>query len=677
MTLLTPSKLPFGLPDWQAVNDAELLPELETALATQREAWAAIASSTEPPTAENVLHALEAADAAVDRVSTVIYTLGSSIGGDRYDELEAKASEKIVAQYSAFHQDRAIFARLRALEDSGALEGDVESQELLRDLLADFRQGGIDADAPTQARIREIDDELSKAEVEFEQRVVKAMDAYAPEFEAEAELAGLDPDAVTSAKTESGTFRLELENVTNQPVLAQLTDPKTRAKVLQASISRGLATHPETDTRDLVVKIARLRAERAKLLGFPHHSQAVAEREMAKSSQAIIDLLAKLARPAVAAARTHETELAELAQRDGVAPLTASDWLFYQERQRAQLGLDDEAMKPYFLLENVVERGIFFAAHELYGITFEPRPNLRGYLPSVRTWEVKDASGTPIALFQGDFYRRKGKKGGAWMNEVGYGDERTGALPTVMNNCNFAEPEPGKPTLLTWDSVITVFHEFGHALHAILSKTNYRSSSGTNVPRDFVEAPSQLNEMWAYNPKVLANFAVHYETGEALPSEIVSALVAAKTFGQPFETTELVAAALLDQAWHRRAAEDLPTNGEELETFEADALKEYGVDYALIPPRYRSAYFSHTFGGGYDAGYYSYIWAEVIAADLELWFTGEMDRGGDGGLNREAGEVLARELLSRGSSRDPMESVRSVLGRDPNPEAILVRRGLI
>ncbi|MDY5588770.1 MAG: M3 family metallopeptidase [Arcanobacterium sp.] len=674
---LVASGLPYGLPNWEAIHPCDLLPALRQAITNQKRIWAKIASNSSPATIANTVRALENADVEITRVLGILETLTSSIGGPELEAIEAEAGPLLASHTAEFYQNSQIYERLVELRDADELALDPEARELVTNWLTEFRINGVALPPEQQDAVRQLSEQITSTEIEFEQRVVKAMSEHSPEFTSAEELSGLSPAEIEHARTASGRFRLELTNTTQQPVQVRLHNPATRAAVLAASLERGYGAHTESDTRGLVLTIARLRAERAQLLGFAHHAELVASREMAGSAEAVIDVLTSVAQPAFAMARQQARELARRAQLEqGERPLAASDWLYYQEQLRHELGLSDHELMPYFELTNVVERGIFFAAHELYGLSFEPRPELAGYLPSVRTWEVKNDSGEGIALFQADYFRRPGKHGGAWMNEIGYGDPATGSLPTVMNNCNFREPQGGEPVLLTWDNVTTVFHEFGHALHAFLSNTRYASAAGTNVPRDFVELPSQLNEMWAYNPRVLAHYAIHHATGQPLPSELAAKLVAAQNFGKAFALAELEAAALLDQEWHRHGPAELPDQPEAVESFERAALEKYGVDYALIPPRYRSAYFSHTFGGGYDAGYYSYTWAEVLAADIEEWFTHTMDHHGDGGLNRAAGQKFADEVLARGASRPPMESVRTLLGRDPRPDALLQRRGL-
>ncbi|WP_406714175.1 M3 family metallopeptidase [Trueperella pyogenes] len=667
--LLTKSTLPYMVPDWAAIKPEHIVPAITELMEAERRVWEQVATNAEPATVTNTVDVLEDAGLPLSLALNAAFTLMSSIGGDDLDAVQSEVLPLLSEHTNSFRLDKRIYDRFAAIDLTGL---DPETTRYITEELEQFKRSGITLDDADKARLRELDSELSALEVEFSQRVIKAMEDNAPVLTA-ADVAGLDEARLAAARQEDGTYRFPLDNFTNQTLQVELEKPAARAAVLEASVSRGLGAHESSDTRELVLKIARLRAQRAELLGYPHHAQAVADAGMAKDSQAIVDLLSSVAPKALAAVERDRAKLEALAGADVV--LSAADYTYYQEKLRGQLGLDDSALKPYLELNNVVEKGIFFAAEKLYGLTFKPREDIAGWVDTCKTWEVFDENGEGIALFQADFFRRQGKSGGAWMNSAVDGSAHDGLKPVILNNCNFAQPAEGEPCLLTWDHVITVFHEFGHALHGMLSTTKYRSLGGTSVPRDFVEMPSQLNEMWAYNPLVMANYATHYVTGEALPTEMAEKLTAAATFGQAFATTEFLAAALVDQAWHGLGSAEVPTDVADFEAFEERALREFNIFHELVPPRYRSAYFAHTFGGGYDAGYYSYMWAEVLVGDLENWFK-ESQIDGDGGLNRVAGRKLAAELLSRGNSRDPMESFVAVRGREPRAEALLERRGL-
>ena len=417
-----------------------------------------------------------------------------------------------------------------------------------------------------------------------------------------------------------------------------------------------------------------MRAQRAELLGFSSHADLVTDEETVPSpveARALLSMVGKAAK----AALNKEADVYRNQAVEEETELTVADWPVYEERARQDsLGVDAEELKEYFELSRVVEDGIFFAANQLYGLTFKTRPDILGWSEETRTWEVFGDDGQPVGLFMADYFKRPGKSGGAWMSSLESGSGRTGRLPIITNDCNFEKVAPGQPVLLTWDNVETVFHEFGHALHGLLTNTYYQETAGTNVPRDFVELPSQLNEMWAFHPRVLDRYARHWETGEPLPDQVRDAIVSSKHFGQPYATMEYVQAALIDQAWHG-VEDDRPDAAEGIEEFEHAALNRAGIEHPLVAPRYRSPYFAHSFNLGYDGAYYSYMWAEAMVAELEQWFRNEASKG-DGGLNREAGEVLRKELLSRGDSRDPLESFVAVRGRLPKGEAVIRRRGL-
>ncbi|MDY5584789.1 MAG: M3 family metallopeptidase [Arcanobacterium sp.] len=675
--LLSRSTLPYQVPMWAEIKPEHIAPAFEVAMAEQLAGWEQVASAQDAPTIENTILVLEDCGRKLDEVANIAFTLFSSIGGPELDEIQAEIGPKLSEHYSKFRLDERIYNRLQALQaagKNGEVTLDSESAHYLAEEITAFERGGITLSPAEKEQLANLDTEISKATIEFGQRTVQAMTdaelSFTPEEVSAGALSGLSSVKLEGLRDTEGNYRLSIDNFTNQALLTELDNPETRAKLLAASLERGLGKHPESDTRELVLKLALLRAQRAELLGRPHHAQIAAESAMAGSTAAVMPLLESVA---AAALKKAKLEAEDLATRAG-KPLAAADWLYYREQARSELGVDDAQLAPYFELNSVVENGIFFAANKLFGITFHERTDLPGYLPSVRTWEVRDENSETIAIFQADYYRRNGKHGGAWMNSLVVGAKHDGTIPVIMNNCNYPEPAAGEPCLLTWDQVITVFHEFGHALHGMLSETKYRSLSGTAVTRDFVETPSQMNEMWATNPIVLRNYARHYETGEIISEELVEKIIAAEKFGQGFETSEQLFAALLDQAWHQLGSNEIP---DDVEKFEAEALSRFGIDYELIPPRYRSAYFNHTFGGGYDAQYYAYTWAEALAADIENWYRTTGAKDSDGGLNREAGQKVRDEILSRGNTRPAMDSFKAVLGREPRPEAVLERRGLI
>ncbi|MFC9440631.1 M3 family metallopeptidase, partial [Nocardia sp. NPDC057030] len=534
-----------------------------------------------------------------------------------------------------------------------------------------FVRAGAGLDAEGQARLRELNTEIAAATTEFGQHNVAARNAATVVLDSADELAGLSPAAVTAAAENArsmgreGAWALSLQNVSNQPVLAELADRDVRRRVMEASLRRGFTA--DIDNGHLAVRIAALRAERAALLGYSDHAAYAVADQTAQTPERVGEMLGRLVPPAVANAQREAAELASAMQGE----LRSWDWQFWSQRVRAErFSVDADALRPYFELERVLRDGVFYAAELVYGITLRERDDLVGYHPEVRVFEVFDADGSALGLFLGDFFARPSKHGGAWMNELVAQSTLLGTLPVVVNNLNIVKPPAGEPALLTWDNVRTLFHEFGHALHGLFSDVRFPFFSGTEVPRDFVEFPSQVNEMWMAHPQVLANYARHIDTGEQMPAELVERMTAAERFGEGFRTVEYLGAALLDWAWHRvPGAEALA--GVDAEAFEEEALRKAGLALEAIPPRYRTGYFAHIFAGGYAAGYYSYIWSEVLDADTVDWFD-------DGAASiREKGTVFRRELLSRGGSVDPLAAFESFRGRAPEIEPLLTRRGLI
>lgn len=671
------SPLPLQLPNFAAATPDNVREALAAGLAEQRAEWDAIAANPEIATVANTLVALEKSGELLSRALPVGFTLMESIGGDAWDALEAEFMPQLSAHADALYLNSAIFGRLESLERGQELLNlDAETSWLLAEYLRDFRRAGVGLPEEDQEHLRDLNQRIAAAETEFSQRATKALEEAAQLLSTPEDLAGLDPetlDALAQAAAERAQegWLVTFASPTQQPLLSRLENRATRERLLAASLARGDGHDAASDTRELILTLARLRAKRARLLGHESHAAAVAEEGTAKSATAVAERLAALA---PAAARNARREGEQLAL---TADFAAADWVHASEQLRRELfAVDDEVLRPYLELDSVLTNGVFWAAQQLYGITFHERTDLHGYLPEVRVWEVREEDSTLLALFLGDYYARKGKRGGAWMHNLVDQSHLLGRKPVVMNNLNITRPAEGEATLLTWDEVTTCFHEFGHALHAMFSAVTYPSLSGTDVPRDFVEFPSQVNEMWLANRVVVANFARHYRTGEALPGELLDRLLAMGSYGQGFATSEYLAAAVLDQAWHRLAPEDVPDDVAAVATFEAAALEAAGLANELVPPRYRSTYFNHAFGGGYDANYYAYIWSEVLDADTVEWFTKVAARDGDGGLNRAAGQRFRHEVLSRGNSRDPLESFRAFRGREPDIAPLLRRRGL-
>ena len=665
--LLSPSALPFGLPPFADIDDAHYAEAVDAGLAGHLAEIQAIVDTPEPATFENTALAMERSGRLLDRAAASFFTLVSADASEAIRTLETELSPRFAAHQDAVYLNRALYERFDAV-DTGGL--DAESARLVEEYLKEFRQSGIQLDDAGQDRLRSLNAELSRLGTEFGQRVKEAMKSAALLLDSVDDLAGLPGDEIASAAEAArvagheGKFLLTLIQPSNQPALASLDNRDVRRRLFEASVARG-SSGGDLDVLDLVKSMVRLRAEKAALLGFATYAELVVDRQTAPDFGAVRTMLNRLAPAAV---RNADAEAAALAESAG-HPLEAWDWAYYSAKvRRERYTVDEQALRPYFELDRVLADGVFFAATSLFGITFHERKDLAGYHEDVRIWEVRDADGTGLGLFLGDYYTRETKRGGAWMNSLVDQSALLGTKPVVINNLNISKPPAGEPTLLTLDEVRTAFHEFGHALHGLFSSVTYPRFSGTSVPRDFVEYPSQVNEMWIMWPEVLSNYARHHATGEPLAQDVVDRLNESRLWGEGFATAEYLGAALLDLAWHVLEAEGVPEDALE---FEAKALAAAGVAHPLIPPRYRTGYFQHIFAGdGYAAGYYSYIWSEVLDAETVDWFTE------NGGLSRTSGDRFRAELLSRGNSRDPLESFRTLRGRDAALEPLLKRRGL-
>ncbi|NIJ12082.1 peptidyl-dipeptidase Dcp [Saccharomonospora amisosensis] len=673
--LLQPSDLPYELPPFDRVADEHFAAAFEAAMAEHAAEVERIAGQAEPPTFDNTIVALERSGRSLNRVSSVFFNLVASHSNDTLRRVHADIAPRLASHADGIHLNPALFARIESLYTRRDELGlDAESAWLLRRYYLDFQRAGAALTAREQRELRELNEELSSLSTRFQDNLLSDTGELAVLVSDPAELAGLSQDAVAAAaqaareRGQDGKYLLRLVLPTNQPALASLENRALRERVYRASTARGNRGN-EHDNTEVLARIAMSRARRAALLGHPHHAAYVIEDQTARTVEAVMGLLHRLAPVAVANARAEAAELSRQIEESGADfELRPWDWAFYAERVRSRrFEIDEAELREYFELERVLRDGVFYAANQLYGLTFTERHDLPTYHADVRVFEVFDADGGPLGLFLGDYYARDSKRGGAWMNTFRDQSRLLGERPIVVNNLNLVKPAAGEPTLLSYDEVTTAFHEFGHALHALLSDVEYPRFSGTSVPRDFVEFPSQVNEMWALWPEVLHNYARHYRTGEPLPPRLVDRLEEARRYGEGFATTEYLAAALLDLGWHTIGAD---THIDDVGTFEEQALEKAGVALATIAPRYRSTYFAHIFSTGYAAGYYSYIWSEVLDADSVEWFRE------NGGLTRANGEVFRRALLSRGGSMDPMEAFRAFRGRDPEIEPLLRRRGL-
>lgn len=671
-----PSPLFMNYPPFDKIKEEHYLPAFERGMAQQMQEIMAIAQQPAEPSFDNTVVALELSGQLLQRVSSVFSSLTSAHTNDQMQAIQQQMAPLRAAHFDSIYLNRQLFERLNALnsrrEDLGL---DAESVRLIENYHRDFLRSGAALNPQQQQRMMEINAELASLQTQFSQNVLSEVNEMAIVVNSREELTGLSESLIDAAAEEArgrgldGSYVIPLLNTSTQPSLSSLQNRALRERIYKTSLSRG-SRGGAYDNRETLTKVLALRAEKAQMLGYSNHAQYILADQTAQTVEAVNRRLAELAPPAAANARREAQNLQEMVAIDEQDfELAGWDWDFYAEKLRADRYEFDEAqLKPYLELNNVLFRGVFFAAEQLYGISFEERFDLPVYQEDVRVFEVRDSVGTTLALFIADFYARPSKRGGAWMNAYVSQNDLMNDQPVVANHLNITQPPDGEPTLLTFSEVTTMFHEFGHALHGMFSNVRYPYFSGTAVPRDFVEYPSQVNEMWATWPEVLENYAIHFETGEQMPRELLDRFLSASQFNQGYETTEYLAASILDQALHQLPVAELPS-AEELIAFEEGALERAGVALEQVPPRYRSTYFSHIMGG-YSAGYYSYIWSEVLDADTVEWFKE------NGGLRRENGDHFRQTLLSRGGSVEAMQLFRDFRGRDAEIAPLLNRRGL-
>ena len=671
-----PSNLEFEYPHFDRIEDSHYLPAFEAGMREGLEEIEVIVSQPDSPTVENTLVPLEESGELLNRVSSVFFGLVSAHTNDALEEIRADIAPRLAAHGDQIMLDERLFARIRTIyEQRESLELDAETLRLVEETYREFVRAGAELAPAEKERLRAINTELAELRTQFDQNVLDEVNALAIVVDTREELAGLTEAQIDTAADAAesrglaGKYVIPLLNTTQQPLMSTLENRALRERMLRTSMSRG-SNGSEFDNRELVTRIARLRAEHAQLLGYATHADYSLDDQMAATVAAVNERLAALTPPAVRNARREAEDLQALIDAEGGGfELAAWDWDFYAEKVRsARYAFDDAELKPYFELDRALEDGVFFAASQIYGLSFVERFDLPVYEETVRVFDVLDNDGAKLAIFIFDAYARPSKRGGAWARAYVRQSRLLGTSTVVGNHLNVTRPPSGEPALLTFSEVNTMFHEFGHALHALFSDVNYPSLSGTAVPRDFVEYPSQVNEMWAIWPEVLANFARHYETSEAMPTDLLERVLEAENFNQGYATTEYLAASIIDQALHQLGPDEVPA-ADELMAFEAAALEAAGADLDVVPPRYRYPYFSHIMGG-YSAGYYAYVWSEVLDADTVEWFKQ------NGGMTRENGQRLRETLLSRGNSVDAMTLYRNFRGRDPEVAPLLERRGL-
>jgi peptidyl-dipeptidase Dcp len=667
------SALPFHAPPFNRIQDTDYQPAIEAGMAQQEKEMAAIADNPAPPTFENTFVAMEKTGRLFNRVMAVFNAVTGANTNPTLEKVQEIEAPKLAAHYDAIYLNPKLFARVKAIHDQRAtLHLDPESLRLVEYQYDQFVHAGAALSDADRARLKKLNEEAATLEDQFTRGLLKAAKDAAFTTTDPAALAGLSPAQIESARQAAAArhlpgYLIPLQNTTQQPDLAELTDRATRQALFEKSWTR--AEQPNDDLRPVIARLAEIRAEKAKLLGFPNYAAWVLENQMAKNPATVFHFLNQLIPAATAKAQAEAREIQSVidAQHGGFE-LQPWDWNFYAEQVRkAKYDLDESQVKPYFELNNVLENGVFFAAHQLYGLTFTERKDIPVWNPDVRVFVVHDADGKPLALFYCDYFKRDNKNGGAWMDNLVGQSRLLGDLPVVYNVANFPKPAPGEPALLSFDEVTTMFHEFGHGLHGMLSNVEYPTLSGTNVPRDFVEFPSQFNEHWALYPEVFDHYARNYKTGQPMPAELEAKIRKARDFNQGYAMTELLAAAMLDMQWHTLPAGSPLQN---VDAFEKAALEKSRVALAAVPPRYRSTYFLHIWSNGYAAGYYAYSWTEMLDDDAYQWFEEH------GGLTRANGDRFRRMILSRGNTEDLEKLYADWRGRAPQIGAMLHDRGL-
>jgi len=671
-----PSPLPFHAPDFNKIRIEHYLATFTVGMKQQLAEMNAIARQMEAPSFENTIAAMERSGALLTRVDNVFSNLTSADKNDALQNIETE-----LAPLRAVHSDnillnRPLFQRVEKVFQQHESLGLTEEQaEVLKQRYESFLRAGARLSDQDQARIRSLNEQLSKLETKFEENLLAIAKERAVVVDTAKELNGMSASEIAAAAEAAkargldGKHLLQISNTTRVPALTSLNNRALRQRVWEASANRGLGRDGGMDNRGLVLEIAQLRAERAKLLGYANHAAYKLQNQMAKTPEAarkmLTDLVPGVLERVKQEARDLEAMIKECGESHELAPW---DWEYYAEKVRkAKFKVDEADVRPYFELDSVLKNGVFFTMNKLYGISFRERHDIPVYHPDVRVFDVLDRDDSQLGLFYADYFKRDSKRGGAWMSSFVEQSRLRGEKPVIVNCLNIPRPAKGEPALISFDNVTTLFHEMGHALHGLFSDVTYPSVAGTSTPRDFVEFPSTFEEDWAIQPEILANYARHYQTGQPIPKDLLDKVISARKFNQGFETHEYLAAALLDLEWHTLTSTQIPAD---MELFEAESLKKVGLVHSAIPPRYRTAYFAHIWSGGYSSSYYAYLWSESLAADAFAHMLAH------GGCTQENGNLFRKEILSRGSSRDPMASYKAFRGAEPTVDALLIRRGL-
>ncbi len=673
--LLTPSRLPFQAPPFDKIKDSDYKPAFEEGIKQQLAEIEKIANNPAKPTFENTLTALEKSGQLLTRVSLVFNAVTSANTDSLLQKVQEEEAPKLAAQNDAIFLNSKLYERVKTIyEKRNQLKLNHESQRLVSYYYKQFVHAGANLSKEDKDKLKKLNEEEATLIAKFTTKLLAGTKAGALVVSDKSELAGLNPSELDAAyqdatsRGQTGKWILPLQNTTQQPELQSLQNRETRKKLFENSWKR-CELNDENDTRSIIERIAKIRIDKAQLLGFPNYAAWRLENQMAKTPEAVEKFLAGLVPATVANEQKEAADIQAFIDKSGEGfKLEPWDWSYYAEKLRkARFNLDDSQIKPYFVLENVLEKGIFYEAHELYGLTFKELHNIPVYQKDVRVFEVFDKDGSPLALFYADYFKRDNKSGGAWMDNFVQQSKLLGTKPVVYNVTNFTKPAPGQPALLSYDDVTTMFHEFGHALHGMFADQEYPSLSGTNVPRDFVEFPSQFNEHWALYPKVLEHYALNYKTGKPMPEELVEKIKKATLFNEGYDFTELLEAADLDMNWHTLSANTPEQNSDK---FETESLKKDKLYIPQVPPRYRSSYFMHIWANGYAAGYYAYLWSEMLDDDAFDWFLN------NGGLTRKNGDRFRNMILSRGATEDYSKMYRDFAGHDPQIKPMLKNRGL-
>lgn len=673
---LAASNLPLEAPDFDQIKDEHFMPAFERGMAEEIAEIEAIAANEEEPTFENVIVEMEKSGELLTRVQRVFSNLTSAHTNDKLQQIQSDLAPKLAAHSDNILLNRSLFEKIDQLyQNRDQLNLDQESLKLLSDTHRDFVRAGARLNDEEQARMREINERISTLTTKFQENLLEMNRERAVLVEDESMLEGLSNSRITAAKEAAESrgyenqYLLSITNTTRVPLLSSLKNRDLRRQLWEASAFRGIGEDGGIDTRPIVLELVELRAERANLLGYDTYAHFALEPQTGETPERVLDMLTGLIPSVISNTEDESAKIEQMMRQDGIDDnLMPWDWEYYAEMVRkAEYNINEDEIRPYFELNRVLEDGVFYAMNRLYGIRFEERFDLPVYHPDVRVFNVYDEDDTQLGLFYADYFSRDSKRGGAWMNSFVVQSHMNNQKPVIVNVLNITPPATGEPALISFSNVTTLFHEMGHAVHGLFSDVTYPSLAGTSVPRDFVEFPSTFEEDWAIHPEVLENYAIHYETGERIPQNLLDRVIAARDFNQGFDTYEYLGATMVDFEWHTLQTDQIP---DDVELYEQASLAKYNLNNPAIPPRYKSTYFSHIFSGGYSANYYAYIWSEVLAADA---FAYMRERGG---LTRENGDHYRQTILSKGGSKEAMDLYRDFRGDEPDVNNLLIRRGL-